>query len=600
MKSPDRLGDVLIRLWGHLNKQRQRQFLALLSLILLSAFAEVASLGAVLPFLAVLTAPDKVFAYPLVTQVAHSFGISSANEMTLPLTLLFAGAALVAGIMRMLVLWLGLRFGLSTGSDLSIELYRRTLYQPYKVHLARNSSEVIAGITTKVGAVTSGVLQPVLTLISSFVVMVSVIAVLIAVNPYVALTAALGFGSSYAAIAYFVRHKLKVNGKRIAREQTQQVKALQEGLGGIRDVLLDGSQPVYCQIYRDSDLPMRKALADSQFISMSPRYAMETLGIILIAALAYSLNQGSGGFASALPMLGALALGAQRLLPSLQQCFSSWVAIVSSQEALLETLAFLDQPLPPEASAAIPEPLPFKESIRFQQLRFRYSDETPWVLNSLNLTVRKGMRVGLVGITGSGKSTTLDVLMGLLQPSDGFLTVDETRLTGEYLRAWQATIAHVPQSIFLADATLAENIAFGVSKRDIDLARVRRAAQQAQIAAFIESRADGYQGMVGERGVRLSGGQRQRIGIARALYKQASVLIFDEATSALDSATEKSVMESIDALDRTLTIFIIAHRITTVKNCDLIVELEDGRVAASGTYEELIEKSANFRNLSGH
>jgi ATP-binding cassette subfamily B protein len=266
----------------------------------------------------------------------------------------------------------------------------------------------------------------------------------------------------------------------------------------------------------------------------------------------------------------------------------------------METLIFLDQPLPDEASSPRPIPLVFRDRIQFEDVRFRYSKASPWILNSLRLTVLKGMRVGLVGTTGSGKSTTLDLLMGLLEPTEGSLKVDGENLTGRYLRSWQATIAHVPQTIFLADATLAENIAFGEQKENIDISKVRRAAQQAQIAEFIEQAPEGYQGRVGERGIRLSGGQRQRIGIARALYKDATVLVFDEATSALDGATERSVMDSIRTLDRTLTVFLIAHRISTVSDCDLIVELEGGRVSAQGTYEELLEKSGTFRRMSGH
>jgi ATP-binding cassette subfamily B protein len=231
-------------------------------------------------------------------------------------------------------------------------------------------------------------------------------------------------------------------------------------------------------------------------------------------------------------------------------------------------------------------------------VRFRYTNDGPWVLDGLDLTIPKGARVGLVGSTGSGKSTALDLLMGLLNPTEGELLVDAQSIIGNRIRAWQRTIAHVPQSIYLADTTLAENIAFGVSRDAIDLRRVQQAARQAQIAEFIESRPESYDAFVGERGIRLSGGQRQRIGIARALYKQASVLVFDEATSALDNATERSVMGTIDALNRDLTILLIAHRLTTVRRCDIIVELEHGRVVAQGTYDQLLECSPSFRQMA--
>jgi ATP-binding cassette subfamily B protein len=230
-------------------------------------------------------------------------------------------------------------------------------------------------------------------------------------------------------------------------------------------------------------------------------------------------------------------------------------------------------------------------------VRFRYAPDAPWVLDDFNLTIRKGARVGLVGSTGSGKSTALDLLMGLLMPTQGELLVDGEPIVGERIRAWQNTIAHVPQSIFLSDASLCENIAFGVPRNAIDLERVKQAARRAQIAEFIESRREGYEARVGERGIRLSGGQRQRIGIARALYKQASVLVFDEATSALDNATEQSVMNAIGGLDRDLTILLIAHRMSTVRRCDCIVELGAGRVVAQGTYEHLFESSPSFQKM---
>ena len=273
----------------------------------------------------------------------------------------------------------------------------------------------------------------------------------------------------------------------------------------------------------------------------------------------------------------------------MQQIYNAWAGVVGNQASLAEIVELLDQPLPAEILQSPASPLAFSEAIRFKNLRFRYTDDAPWVLDGLTLTIPKGARVGIVGRTGCGKSTALDLLMGLLTPTEGEILVDGLPLSGSRVRAWQRIITHVPQSIYLADTTIAENIAFGVPRSEIDLDRVRQAAHQAQIAEFIESRPEAYSALIGERGIRLSGGQRQRVGIARALYKQASVLVFDEATSSLDNATEQSVMDAIEGLHRDLTIVIIAHRLNTVGRCDTIIELEQGKAAAQGTYEQMLD-----------
>ncbi len=570
----------------------------LTGLMLVSSIAEVVSLGAVLPFLGILVAPDKVFGHDLLFKIFQAWGFTSADQLVIPIVAAFVAAALIAGSIRILLLWASNRLAFASGADLGIEVYRRTLYQPYRVHVARNSSEVISGITNKVNGVVFGVLLPSLTLASSSVLLVFITLALIAIDAMVASVAAVIFGTSYALIAWISRRRLHRNSKRIAIEQTQVLKALQEGLGGIRDVLLDGTQPVYSDIYRRADHLLRRAQGNNSFIGGSPRYFMETLGMVLIATLAYALSREVGGISEALPVLGALAIGAQRLLPALQQSFSAWASIAGFRASLADTIELLDQPLPTELLLPAPAPLLVNNSIRFNGVRFRYTIDGPWVLDGLNLSIPRGARVGFVGSTGSGKSTTMDLLMGLLIPTEGELLVDSQVISGNRLRAWQQNIAHVPQSIYLADATLAENIAFGVPRNVINMVRVQQAASQAQIANFIESSPEGYQAYVGERGIRLSGGQRQRIGIARALYKQANVLVFDEATSALDNATEHSVMDAIDGLSSDLTILLIAHRLSTVRACDIIVELEQGRVVAQGTYEQLIERSLSFRRMA--
>lgn len=584
------------RLWRHVSPRRRRQFGLLFVLMIFAAFAEVFSIGAVLPFLGVLTAPNRIFEHAATQPFIRALNLTSADQLLLPLTIAFGVMAVMAGAMRLLLLWVNTRLSFATGADLSISIYRRTLYQSYAVHVARNSSQVINGISGKANNVIYNTIFPTLTIISASIMLIAILVALLAVNPIIAIAAFGGFGMIYAAIIWLTRNRLLIDSQRIARESTQVIKSLQEGLGGIRDVLIDGTQSTYCTIYRNADHPLRHAQGNSLFISQSPRYGMEALGMVLIAVLAYTLAREPDGIAKAIPILGALAIGAQRLLPILQQAYGAWSTIRGGQASLQDALDLLDQPLPSYADQPVAQPSRFQQQISLNQLAFRYSSQTPWVLKNLNLSIEKGSRVGFIGATGSGKSTLLDIVMGLLQPTKGMLEIDGQPITMSNHRAWQSHIAHVPQAIFLADSSIEENIAFGVPKVQIDHERVRQAARQAQIADIIESWPKKYQTFVGERGVRLSGGQRQRIGIARALYKQTDVIIFDEATSALDNETEQAVMQAIECLNEDLTILIIAHRLTTLKNCTQIVELGDGGIKRIGTYQEIVTQTGTSKN----
>lgn len=576
------------RLWAHLAPRRKKQLALLTVLMVITSFAEVVCIGAVVPFLGALMSPEKVFANAYIQPIVASFEITKPNQILLPLTLLFIAAAIFSTAMRLTLIWAQTRLGHAIGADLSVQTYEKTLYQPYLVHASRNSSEVIAGISGKVNVVVHNSLLPLLSAASSALMLVTIMTALVVLDPVLALVTFGGFGAVYALIMALSRKRLTQNSKRISRETNMVVKALQEGLGGIRDVLIDGTQAVYCKIYRSADLPLRRAQANNQIIGASPRFLIEALGMTLIAALAYALTSREGGVAAVIPLLGALAIGAQRLLPVLQQLFGSWSSLRGGQSSVNDVLALLEQPLPTYARALTIKAIQFGKSIKLNNISFRYTDQTPWVLQDINLEIFKGDRVGFMGSTGSGKSTILDIIMALLLPGKGCLIIDETVINEQNFRNWQAHIAHVPQSIFLADTTIAENIAFGVPKEQIDYQRVERAAHQAQIAKTVESWEKGYNTPVGERGVRLSGGQRQRIGIARALYKQADVIVFDEATSALDNETEAAVSAAIEAIGNDITVLIVAHRLSTLKACDVIYELEAGQIKRSLSYCEII------------
>jgi len=551
-----------------------------------SATAEVFSLGAVVPFIGILTQPEQVLESSFISGFVNRIGITDPQDLIIPLTVTFGVAAIISGTLRLMLLAATIGLSNATGADLSIDVYRRTLHQPYRVHVSRSSGEIIAGITQKVAAA-SRVLMSLANLVTSGILFISILSTLLVIDPRIAGVAMAIFGAGYAVIALLTKYRLKRNSILIAEKQTTVVNILQEGLGAIRDVLLDGTQKLYTRIYGSAVWKLLRARGENAFINEAPRYLMESLGLVLVAFGAWYLSFQPGSIAAALPILGAIGLGAQRLLPLMQQFYANWALVAGSQGALVDVLTLLEQPLPDGADEEAPAPMDFKKLLRFSDVRFRYTDSGPWVLDGLTLDIPRGSRIGFVGSTGSGKSTAMDLLMALLDPTEGEILVDHCPISGDGRRAWQRTIAHVPQTIYLADASITENIAFGVSRSAIDHDRVREAAEQAQIAEFIEGRRGGYASLVGERGVRLSGGQRQRIGIARALYKRASVLIFDEATSALDNATEAAVLSSIENLDRELTILIIAHRLTTLQDCDNIVLLDSGRIVAQGTYDDI-------------
>ena len=557
---------TLRTLWSHISKRRQKQFYLLFVLMILASLLEVVSISAVLPFLGVLTAPELIYQHPFMQPIIQALELTQPDQLILPLTIFFIVAAILAGVVRLTLLYVMTRLSFATGADLSINIYRRTLYQEYSVHMSRNSSQVIDSIITKTNIVISGVINPILIFLSSIIIAIGIVSALFTINTNVALFTFIGFTAPYWLVLRYTKVRLKDNSQIVAKHSTQMVKALQEGLGGIRDVLIDGSQQFFCQIYRNADLPLRRASGDNQFISGSPKYAVEAIGMILIAVIAYVIAQQDEGMSTIIPVLGALALGAQKLLPALQQAYGAYSRIQGSKSSFNDVIDLLNQPLPKYASQSSVKPIIFENKIELTNLSFRYTQNSPWILKNISVSINKGDRIGFIGKTGSGKSTLIDIIMGLLPITSGELVIDQQLLNIQNYREWQVRIAHVPQNIYLSDDTIEGNIAFGVSKDQIDYQLVKKVAQKAQISEVIEQWKDGYQTLVGEQGVRISGGQRQRIGIARALYKQTDVLIFDEATSALDSKTEQAVMEAIEGLGKELTILIVAHRLTTLKS----------------------------------
>lgn len=577
----------LENLWIIFSVEDKKRFWYLLCLMIASSFAEMISIGAIIPFLAAIAKPE-VFFY---TQPFHSilqfFGILKPQDSIFPLAFFFGVAILGAAWMRLLFLWASARFSFSVGAELSMTLYRRTLYQDYLIHCSRNSSEVISGILSKVNTVIYGVLLPSISILGSSIMLIALIAALFYVDPSIALISIGGFFAMYTLFFYSMRKRLFENGVKIARDSDLTIKSIQESLGGIRDILLNGTQEVYCHEYQKYDSSLRKAQRDNLIISVAPKYLVEYIGILLFAVLALWLTVQKGDMLTVIPLLGALALIAQRSLPLMQQIYMGLASFRGSYASLDDVIELLNQRQTLGSCLELNERLMlFEKEVVFDHLSFKYSNHSSWVLSDINLTIKKGAWVGIVGETGAGKSTLIDIFMGLLPQTKGNFTIDGVSLTESNRLYWQSRIAHVPQSIFLKDGSILENIAFGIPKDDIDHERLVLAAKQAQLAETIEGWPAGYATLVGERGVSLSGGQRQRVGIARALYKNADVIVFDEATSALDKETETLVMDSIYSLKSQVTVLIIAHRTETLNKCNQVIKVcKDGSVQSLDLYQ---------------
>ncbi len=580
--------NLLKKLWFHIGIRRQSQLAFVTILMFIASIAEVVSIGAVIPFLSVLVNPRIVFEHDFGQLFVTFLSIQSPSQLIFPITLLFVFFVILSGFIRLSLLWIVTKLSFAIGADISFSIFQKTLYQPYSIHCSRNSSEVINGVFNKTNIVINSVVVSLVMLLSTSIMLTTILLTLFFIEPAIALATFGGFGTIYLLIVGSTKKKLYLNSIKEAQESTNVIKALQEGLGGIRDVLINGTQDFFSKLYRSADLPLRQAQGTNLFISTFPRYGVETFGTILICGIAFILAKKGGGIESAVPVLGVVALGAQRLLPILQQAYLSWSQIRGARASLEDTILLLDQSTPSYLKSANNKLLKFESHIELDNIDFKYEDKKSFTLKKFCLKINKGSRIGLVGLTGSGKSTLIDIIMGLHQPTKGSLKVDGKKINLANTRSWQNNIAHVPQSIYLADTSISENIAFGVPKTKINMKRVLLAAKKAQIAETIENLPERYDTLVGENGIRLSGGQKQRIGIARALYRDSKIIIFDEATSSLDNKTEKAVMKSLEDLERNITLIIIAHRVTTLKNCDQIVELTEGGNARVGLYSDIL------------
>ena len=580
--------DDLRQLHAFMSPARRRNFLSVLALMLLGAIMELVAIGSVVPFLSLLAGVPGQSDFSWIDRLFEAAGADSRDERLIAASVLLIAAALAAGAVRLQLAWSTQHFVLSLGHEVAVEIQRRTLAQPYSYHVSRNSSETIASLE-KVQSLVFSVLLQLMQAITAAFIAAFIMAALIRIDPVTAGLALVTFAIIYALVSMVTRKRLARNSAVVGAAYEQRIQIIQESLGGIRDIIIDNSQATYLEEFRKVDRRFSSARATTAFMASAPRFVIEAAGTVFIAALAIAISGREGSLAQALPTLGAVALGAQRLLPLVQQLYQGWTNFAGNRSVARQVLNLLALPVEEETPSAQPGKLAFAGQIRFDKVSFTYPGRRRPALESIDLDIRRGSRVALVGPTGSGKSTLADLLMGLLVPTDGTISIDGVPLTAANRRAWQRSIAHVPQAIFLTDASIARNIALGVPPERIDEERLREAAAVAQIDSFIASLPEGYETFVGERGVRLSGGQRQRLGIARAIYKQAPVLVLDEATNALDDDSEMAVIRALDARAAAdHTVIVIAHRSSTVEHCDLVVRLDNGRISQMGSVAQVL------------
>jgi ATP-binding cassette, subfamily B, bacterial PglK len=590
-------------LWDALSPKRRRQLLALQLLSLVAAFGEVANLGALMPFLKLLANPQE--SLKGLGPLGDSLRSLPPQNLLLALGLGFVLVVIASSLLRVLTIQVQLKLSALIGSDLGEQVFEAVLDRPYEWHLKHNSSTTLGYLTKDTDQVFSSV-QALLTVVVNLAIVILLAGSLIVLAPEMMLAISIFFAGFYLLTYRFTRGQLRIDGQELTKNYQKSLQVAQEGLGGIRDVLLDETQDFFLFGYQKFNRIYRLASAAINIKAQIPRYLIEGFSVILIIGISVYLAMSGQGIDKQLPLLGTLALGAYRLLQPLQQCFNGISSLQANQASLDKIAPYLGSKNHSNQKISRLDAInPLAKSsdsplVELQKISFRYDLEAPDVLHNISLSISQGERIALVGTTGSGKSTCSDLILGLLVPTQGTISIygHDLHSSQELINSWKAKVAHVPQQIYLTDASFAENIAFGIPLSSIDHERVRRSALQARISEVIESSPEGYSTLVGERGVRLSGGQRQRIGIARALYKQATLLVLDEATSALDSQTEAEVMQAIESLDRNLTIIIIAHRLSTVRNCDRIVVMDRGEISAIGTYNELEKSHLGFQRLS--
>lgn len=560
---------------------------------------EVMGVASILPFMQLIAEPNAIEQSSWLSAIYESFQFESHRQM-----LIYSGIAIIVligltNLFSIFTIWLQYSYSWDVAHNLGMRLLRTYLEKPYKFFLRKNTSELQTYIISEVNSLTGGVIIPLIELISRSFVSIVIFGLLLLVDIKISLVMFAGLGGAYTLIYLSRQQFLKRIGHHRINMNLLRYKSLSELLSGIKTVMIYNELGFFYQRYKRGSKEFCGVQPKYNLILAAPRYLLEFLAFGSILAITIYLFISSGNIQSAIPRLSLYAVAGYRLLPALQKAFAAAAKFKHNYpvfEKLYDDLSLglqLNSDLTPDRRL-----MSFDKSIQLDKVRYVYDETTTAVVKDLDLEIEKGQTIAIIGTTGSGKTTLVDLIVGLLQPVSGHLRIDGCELSPENINKWQNNIAYVPQEVFLFDDTILQNIVLGQEKEEVDWERVKRSAQLADIYDFIKDELpDGFQTSIGERGVRLSGGQRQRLGMARALYRQPNVLVLDEATSALDSITERGIIESLRSLPNNLTTIVIAHRLSTVRHADCIYILKDGDIVAQGNYESLMYSNDTFKEM---
>ena len=566
----------LLKVFKLLSKKRQIQIYIIFFFIILSNVAELFSIGAVIPLLAVLTDVSIVIKFldQNFTSIIDSSQLNKENLKS-NIIIIFVFITLFTGIFRVFTQWLIAKYSFSVQTDISTTTFNSIISQAYPEHIKRNTSEVISAISTKVSLFRNSLFQ-FLNLVSSIFFITILIGTILLITFKTGIIIITGSIILYSAVWLFCKKMIDLNGRQISVSASKITKILQEAMGSIRDILLNSHQKYYTKIFLKANSILYSAHAKTWFISSSPRIMLETIAMIVLAISALYFVE-EGDIVSYIPFLGSLAVASQRFLPALNQVYTGASIILGNEASIKDLIKLIDLPQVKNENYNN-NILKFNHSIEFKDIEFSYEIFLDNVLKAINFKINKGDSIGIVGKTGSGKSTLVDILMGLLIPTSGQILIDGIQLTEQNLINWQRQISHVPQNIFLTDLSIKENIAFGINENDINITKVKDIIKECDLSEVISNLPEGLNTKVGEKGIKLSGGQMQRIAIARALYKDPYLIILDEATSGLDSPTEKKIINTINEILKDKTIIMISHKPDTLLHCNKIVTIENGHI----------------------